>query len=168
VTFFRNMLIGAVFVFFMSVSVSADPVMMTSSESPWIPDYTPDWEWCPIGFDMMDAEQYPPSPDERCEFFVDGFSLYAVHHDAVYNCCIDDIQIDVSVVKKTIRIVENEVWTMPCYCYCYFKTSVEIHHLKPGEYTVEVWSRWMGGEMDLRCVDEIEISPDASSADIAR
>ncbi len=119
--------------------------------------YTTDWEWCEMDYDHYGNSGYPPSPNEHCEVIVKKRKIIINHIDAVYNCCIDTIDIQVSIQNNVITVYESEVYTQPCYCFCYFPTSVTITGVAPGNYTVEVWSNWMDGDEDLRCVEEITI-----------
>ncbi|MBN2056612.1 hypothetical protein JW905_16925 [bacterium] len=120
-----------------------------------LPFVLTDWLWCPMSFDLPEGEIYPPSPNEHCELTVIGTHLHAVHYDSVFNCCIDDIEIDVTISGDTIVMLEREIWTDPCYCYCYFQTEADVYNLAPGMYRVEVWSRWMDGSQEMRCLDEV-------------
>ncbi|MBN1355138.1 hypothetical protein JXA40_02595 [bacterium] len=149
--FWGTVILVAGFVLFWAAGVRAD-----QSVDPDHPVVLTGWEWCPEGY-WFDGGPYPPSPGEMCIITLEGTSMHLTHVDAVYNCCIDDIVIDVTINSGLIRIIEYEVWTNPCWCFCYFEASVQIKHLKPGAYTVEVWSHWMNGEEDLRCIEEISV-----------
>lgn len=128
------------------------------------PYISSDWEWCPLWYEYYGISDYPPSPNEHCEIDVYGKNVIINHIDAVYNCCIDDIAIDINIEDNMIVMVESEIWTDPCWCFCYFETWAEIRNLPGGIYTVEVWSCWMSGNEDLRCSEEIQVPGDRISS----
>jgi len=125
------------------------------------------WEWCPMGYSSARTDSYPASPNEYCDVNVEGSSLSLTHFDSPFNCCIDDIFIEVEIEKDVIIITEHELYTYPCYCYCYFEVSVDIHNLKPGEYRIEVWNAWEDGNEDLRCEHDVTI-PGVHNTDTVR
>ena len=118
------------------------------------------WDDCVMEYDSSPAALnggYEPSEDEHCEVVVSGGDLLVTHIDSVFNCCIDEIAVKVDVSKGVITVSEYEVFTMPCYCYCYFDVYTEIHNLAPGDYDIEVWTHWADGDSDLRCQETVSI-----------
>ena len=150
----RTMMVFVVLSLITSVC-SAGPGMLLHPDA--IPYFSTGWEWCPMGIDTQDMSIYFPSPDEHCMVMVNGYNVHITHYDAVYNCCIDDVVISVVVENGIIRIVEKEVYTDPCYCYCYFETYADLYNVPAGDYTVEVWSCWMTGDESLRCAELISV-----------
>jgi hypothetical protein len=147
-----------IFVTLVSFLLPGIPALAEHSTALDVPVVITGWEWCPMGYPCYeDSSPYPFSLDEHCEITIEGYNLFLTHYDAVYNCCIDDIGIEVIIDKDLIRVIESEIWSQPCYCFCYFETDVEIFKLKPGRYTVEVWCHWMSGEEALRCIEEVVI-----------
>lgn len=66
--------------------------------------------------------------------------LIVRHMDAVYNCCIKDIQVSVTVSDQLIDLYETEILYAPCDCLCPYDITTEIFGLPPGVYTVQVRS----------------------------
>jgi hypothetical protein len=66
-----------------------------------------------------------------------GADITVYHHGAVYNCCPDYFQYDVSVEKTRILVEEREILTMPCDCLCCFDLAVTLADNPPGEYDLE-------------------------------
>ncbi len=91
------------------------------------------------------------------ELTVLGHSLAARHRNATYNCCLDDITVDVTVQPNWIRFDEVEQLTQPCYCVCCYTVEACIVDLPPGRYTVEYW--WFDYELGAltRDIQEVEI-----------
>jgi len=69
-----------------------------------------------------------------------GCKLIVRHIDAVYNCCIKDIQVSVTVSDQVIDLYETEILYAPCDCLCPYDITTEILDLRPGVYTVQVRS----------------------------
>ena len=116
-----------------------------------------DWTQCEIesyqfGYDFMYSDE------EYCEITVNKYNLHVHHNDALFNCCIDEIDCVVIIEGNLIQIFEHEIFTHPCYCMCYFGANTHIYHLKPGEYNIEVWQVWNDGECSLRC-EETAVLP---------
>jgi len=147
-TLFKSTLIIGMLMMALPVFCFDNPELQPTFKSGFI--------WCPEGSET-DSGYYDFSPEEHCQVAVIGSKVIVTHFDAVYNCCIDDIFIDVTLENNVIQVDEYEVFTNPCYCYCYFQTSVTVFNVPSGEYTVEVWSHWENGDSDLRCQEEIEI-----------
>ncbi len=86
---------------------------------------------------------YPPCGDDQIELTVGPSTLHVLHSNATYNCCLDDIVISLSVEGTTLRLQEQEVLTMPCFCLCCYNVEAALVDLAPGIYTVEFcWQDW--------------------------
>jgi hypothetical protein len=99
------------------------------------------------GEDQEDQVEFTPGPS----------SLYVLHRNAVYNCCPDDIVITLTVEGSVLRLREEEVLTMPCWCLCCYDVEATLIDLAPGAYTAELcWYDYdTGGE---ECyLEDIEI-----------
>jgi len=106
------------------------------------------------------AVGYSSSAAQDYLWCADGDTVYAeviestitVHHDAaVYNCCPEPFQYDVSLQDGVIEIREVEVLENPCFCICCFDLSVEIEDVAPGshqvlfswfDYETDQWREW--------------------------
>ena len=73
----------------------------------------------------------------RKSFSPGAGTLHAVHRNAVYNCCPDDITVALTIEGATLRLDEEEILTMPCDCECCFDVNSTVVDLEPGTYTVE-------------------------------
>ena len=62
------------------------------------------------------------------------------HSNAVYNCCLDRIDLSLTSSGNTLRVIEQEVVTNACRCVCSYEVQGEITDLEAGTYTVEVVS----------------------------
>jgi|GEM_PF-2016161 len=88
------------------------------------------------------------SPDYRgdSEDFqvnVVGLKLTVHHIDAVYNCCVEDIDVLIKISGNVVDLYEKEVLKTPCRCLCPYDITTEIGGLAPGTYTVRI--RNIGG-----------------------
>jgi hypothetical protein len=77
---------------------------------------------------------------ERFAAEVVDCKLIVRHIDAVYNCCIEDIAVSVTVSDQVIDLYETEILYAPCDCLCPYDITTEIFDLPPGVYTVQVRS----------------------------
>ncbi len=66
-------------------------------------------------------------------------AVTAIHHNAVYNCCIDSIDVDLVQDGTTLKLYETEQVDMPCACVCPYDVSAQIDDLADGVYTVEFY-----------------------------
>ncbi len=70
--------------------------------------------------------------------FEEGGTLRLRHLNACFNCCAiaaAEVKIDGSLIE----IAESESYESgPCFCLCLFDLELEIAHLPPGEYTIDV------------------------------
>jgi hypothetical protein len=85
----------------------------------------------------------PGSPNyetdsERFVAEVVDCKLIVWHIDAVYNCCIKDVEVSVTVSDQVIDLYETEILYAPCDCLCPYDITTEIFDLPPGVYTVQV------------------------------
>ena len=67
-----------------------------------------------------------------------GGKLIMRHIDAVYNCCIEDIEVSVSISGNVIDLHQTEILEAPCDCLCPYDITTVIGNLAPGVYTVYV------------------------------
>jgi len=103
------------------------------------------------------GDPYWPCGEDEIEFAVAPNTLYVVHENAAYNCCLDEIVISLSAEGDVLRLTEEEILTNPCYCVCCYEATATIVDLAPGPYTVEFW--WYDYDThEHRCyVEEIVI-----------
>ena len=95
-------------------------------------------------------------PPDEFAFGVDGGVLYALHSEAEYNCCLDDIVVSLTTPGQIIRLDETEIATNPCPCLCCYEVGATVVGLAPGTYTVEYC--WLDCDSGPQChVEEIVI-----------
>jgi len=114
--------------------------------------------WGPCGSDpyLVDyyntgCVQYPPDgfcEEDQFEFKVEDKTLFVKHTDALYNCCLDDIVVTLEVEGELLKLVEEEILTMPCWCVCCYEIWSVVKGLESGEYAIEYWwdNYWTGME----------------------
>jgi hypothetical protein len=96
---------------------------------------------------------------------VEEGALIVFHDAAVYNCCPDSFDYEVSLEETTIRVREIEILTMPCDCLCCFDLAATIEDLPPGVYQLEFsWYDYEGATW-LAHWFEVTI-PDAGQAQL--
>jgi hypothetical protein len=89
---------------------------------------------------------------------VQEHTLDIVHNNVTYNCCLDDIEVTLTVEGNVLHLDEVEIAPNPCYCICCYGVGVTIFDLTPGEYTVEYC--WFDYEYDeVRCYTEGIVVP---------
>jgi len=67
-----------------------------------------------------------------------GNTLWVYHIDAVYNCCIEDIDVTVRVEGNVVDLLETEILQAPCDCVCPYDIATQVTNLSPGIYTVRI------------------------------
>jgi hypothetical protein len=67
-----------------------------------------------------------------------GNTLWVYHIDAVYNCCIEDIEVAVTVDDYVISLLETEILEVPCDCICPYDITTRVTNLVPGVYTLRI------------------------------
>lgn len=103
------------------------------------------------------GERYGDCGEDGFEFTVTGDTLYAMHRNATYNCCPDDIVVRLVAQGDVLRLTEEEILTTPCDCDCCYEVESTVANLAPGVYTVIYC--WFDYETQVvQChVEEIEI-----------
>jgi len=78
-------------------------------------------------------------------------TLHVAHLSAEYNCCPDDILVTLVVEGSTLRLMETEILTHPCYCICCYDVESTVVNLVPGTYTVEYcWFEYDTNQIECR------------------
>jgi|GEM_PF-4041276 len=103
-----------------------------------------------LGYDRSDCQGSPDQTSQaaghaahsqdRVEIRLDGLVLYITHHDAVYNCCVDDIRFTLEREGNRIRLFEEEI-RPNCYCICKYDLSVQVQTPGAGTYDLEIWNK---------------------------
>lgn len=94
-------------------------------------------------------------PEDTILCQIRGDTLIVTHQDAYYQCCLES-KILVHRSNYTLDIVEYDVG-QPCDCMCTFDLTTHIVSLRPGTYTVQVWSEL--GQFFGKCVVDISSGP---------
>lgn len=93
---------------------------------------------CLPGADGSPLRDFYPCPgDDEIELTVQANTLHVVHRNATYNCCPDDIVISLLVQGNLLRLTEEEILTIPCFCLCCYEVEATVVGLASGTYTVE-------------------------------
>ena len=87
--------------------------------------------------ELRDPDQYPFCDEEVFDFDIGNSELGIIHKNATYNCCPDEIAVELEVVGNVLHFTEREVLTAPCLCLCCFDVTTKVADLAPGTYTVE-------------------------------
>ena len=78
--------------------------------------------------------------------------LWLTHTNAIYNCCLDSIKIDMLVGERTITVVEREHLAAGegCDCICPYILDYHVPNVNPGQYTLILLSdNSYGGGLEL-------------------
>jgi len=106
--------------------------------------------------DPNDATQWPCDEDE-IELTLHGNTLRAVHRNATYNCCAADIVVFSTFDGDVLRLTEEEILILPCFCTCCYDVEATVVGLLPGTYTVEYC--WEDDELGEQCRTEEIVVP---------
>ena len=60
------------------------------------------------------------------------------HINVEFNCCIDSLYSDISLVNDTILIKEFEFVTNPCRCKCLYDLEMLVTGVEAKKYTVKI------------------------------
>ena len=90
---------------------------------------------CKSGEDLKTGE---PGKTQSCiSFEYDGDStLYMVHYNAGFNCCPEQILVDLEVKGDSLIITEDDL-KQDCRCNCLFHVNITVHNLKRTKYHVK-------------------------------
>ena len=138
--------------------VSANSAMrITENPAPQPPQLTEYWNSGCLNTLFDFGEELPCGEDEFA-FSVSGSTLHVAHLNALYNCCVDDIVVTLTIEGNSLLLRETDVLTTPCDCMCCYDVESLIENLTPGTYTVEYcWFDY--DEWVERChTDQIEIA----------
>jgi hypothetical protein len=83
--------------------------------------------------------------------------LIVRHIDAVYNCCIKEIKVSVSVSGNVIELYETEILEDPCDCLCPYDITTEISNLSAGTYSVQIIKRIINEDVLLGIIEDVVI-----------
>ena len=72
------------------------------------------------------------------EITVEGRTIHIAHRNATYNCCLDDIEVTLTVEGILPRLTETEVLTgYGCWCICCYDVESTVVDLWPGTYVIK-------------------------------
>lgn len=76
---------------------------------------------------------------------VKGNEVYVTHRNAWYNCCIEEIKVELEQEGNLIKLIETAILEgSGCRCMCLYDVSVAISDLAVGEYLIQVWNEDRG------------------------
>lgn len=80
--------------------------------------------------------------DERFEaaYNSETKTLGAAHYNAVFNCCIQTIDVELKTEEFVLSLYEKEIAETPCNCICPYNVVSTIDGLADGEYTVKFYA----------------------------
>ena len=104
------------------------------------------------------APQSPAALDLRFSVEVDGG--YINFKDMINaNCCLDKIELTMTLNGSLIKILETEYLTIPCFCECDFPTAATLGPFDNGTYALEVYKRTNDSEEELIGRATVTIGP---------
>jgi len=104
------------------------------------------------------ATQSPATLDLRFSVEVDG--SYINFKDMINaNCCLDKIELTMTLNGSLIKILETEYLTTPCFCLCDFPTTARLGPFDEGTYALEVYKRTNDSQEELIGKTTVTIGP---------
>lgn len=95
------------------------------------------------------GDPWPCEEPDVIELTVEGHTLHVLHTNADYNCCPDDIVISVSLEGDVLRLTEEEILSLPCFCICCYEVEATVVGLASGEYEVQFyWYDYDTGQVE--------------------
>lgn len=93
----------------------------------------------------LSSDEYPGCGEDEIVITVEGHSLRIIHRNATYNCCPEDIRVDLTIGCAGLSLQETEILAMPCPCLCCYDIESVVVDLLPGHYWIEYcWNDWEG------------------------
>jgi len=96
-----------------------------------------DYEGCKTFWKAGNASDTIASDQDCLLYHYDNGKLTLKHVNAGFNCCPDEIVVDINIDGNNITITETEI-NGDCYCLCLFDVDIEIYFLPPGEYNIRI------------------------------
>jgi hypothetical protein len=90
----------------------------------------------------LETDSIPPSQDCISYHYSESGLLTLKHINAGFNCCVDDIIVDLCPHGDTILIQEAEV-NPNCRCLCLYDLDMVITNLPPGQYLIKVVEQYV-------------------------
>ena len=91
-----------------------------------------------------------PCGESSIDLEVAGDTLHVTRHGARYNCCLDDVLVELTADGRVLRLLETEITTAPCRCLCCYEVQADVSGLTPGTYRVEYC--WRDGGVEPTCL----------------
>jgi hypothetical protein len=116
-----------------SVQPGEAPAAGVGLAQPHVDDYAN--SGCLLG---PEGDPWPCEDPDEVTLTVDGHTLHILHTNANYNCCPDDIVISLlDIGEGLLRLYEEEILTLPCWCICCYTVEGTVVDLPSGDYLVE-------------------------------
>ncbi|MEA1996829.1 MAG: hypothetical protein U9N45_04295 [Gemmatimonadota bacterium] len=93
--------------------------------------------------------------DELLVTVEEGLASFT-HSNALFNCCMDSLTLEMSVTGRVVRVVETEHCGTPCKCICGYTVYGELEGLEPGVYTLEICPDMSGKTVFCSVVFRVE------------
>lgn len=76
---------------------------------------------------------------------VKGNEVYVTHRNAWYNCCLEEIKVELEQEGNLIKLIETAILEgSGCRCMCLYDVSAAISDLPAGEYVIQVLNEDQG------------------------
>jgi Dockerin type I domain len=92
---------------------------------------------CKSSVKASKTDSIPPDQDCISYQYNESGVLSLQHINAAFNCCVDDIIVDLYSNGDTILIQEAEV-NPNCRCLCLYDLDIVVTNLPPGQYFIKV------------------------------
>ncbi|MFH1699233.1 MAG: dockerin type I domain-containing protein [Candidatus Zixiibacteriota bacterium] len=95
----------------------------------------------------------------------DGESiLHLMHENTAFNCCIEELNVDIFQKKKEFWLTEIEVLEDGgCDCICLYDLEYDLKRLTPGNYTITIIGLHLNGQEPLSFTVELTDQPSSGS-----
>lgn len=81
---------------------------------------------------------YPDEPP-KVEVITEGQVVLINHKNAIFNCCLDTIRVELRQEERLLILTESEIVTHYCRCNCAFEVTASLEVTLPGVYWIEIW-----------------------------
>ncbi|MDI6793842.1 MAG: carboxypeptidase regulatory-like domain-containing protein [bacterium] len=76
---------------------------------------------------------------------VEGNEVYVTHRNAWYNCCLEEIRVELEQEGNQFKLIETAILEgSGCRCMCLYDVLAAISDLAAGEYIIQVWNEDQG------------------------
>lgn len=93
----------------------------------------------------LNNREDPTNAADKIIAKVKGNNVYVTHRNAWYNCCLEEIRVELEQEGNQLKLIETEILEgSGCRCMCLYNVSATISDLAAGEHVIQVLNEDQG------------------------